>query len=551
MNLAYNTVVHWKHNPFRVPFGNVGKQFVSELARLYKAFATSSSMESIALQAVIVMPILLLQKPGNTSTKKGTNNNNFTLCLKCRLQSWLDGNLTDLIAEGKTLQHYCSRASRSNNLNNNLAHSFSNFMLNGKVSSTIRLLSEQLNSGLLHLDDAIENKSVIDILFDKHPPPQHPHPSSLLSDNPLDCHPVLFEAIDASLIRSTSLRTTTTTAGPSGLDALYWRRLCTSFKSASLDLCNSLNHCTALHNFHRLCPPLATVLTKTYRHPTSMSVDGCELQSAEGTTQGDPLAMPMYAIATTPLIQLLQDKVNGVSQVWYSDDACASGNIRQLHAWWEFLASEGPKFGYFPTHPNCGLSSSLLTYPPLLLSLPTQGLNYITSNGRPYLGSAIGTNEFVTSFAKNKIAEWTTELETLTSIAHSHPHAAYSAFIHGLSNKWHPLCVPLRMWQTCFNLSKISYDTSLSLHLLANHHLTTSSVTCWPSWQDLGASPFVIRQRQPILRSNSLVKSANHYRILSITKPPSPYMIYTMMSQKPNQLSKQLDAVTLLKPPTP
>ena len=40
--------------------------------------------------------------------------------------------------------------------------------------------------------------------------------------------------------------------------------------------------------------------------------------STEGATQGDPLAMALFAIATIPLIdQLKQD----ILQVWYADDA--------------------------------------------------------------------------------------------------------------------------------------------------------------------------------------------------------------------------------------
>ena len=65
---------------------------------------------------------------------------------------------------------------------------------------------------------------------------------------------------------------------------------------------NSLNRQTALQNARRLCPSLATMLINTYREPTDLFVDGDVLSSREGTTQGDPLAMPMYAIATAPLI---------------------------------------------------------------------------------------------------------------------------------------------------------------------------------------------------------------------------------------------------------
>ena len=93
---------------------------------------------------------------------------------------------------------------------------------------------------LLHLNDIADGqRSVREILVDKHPAGQPAHPEALIQDDPVEVHPVIFEAIDASMIRSMALRITGA-AGPSGIDALGWRRLCTSFKSASLDLCHSL-----------------------------------------------------------------------------------------------------------------------------------------------------------------------------------------------------------------------------------------------------------------------------------------------------------------------
>ena len=72
LNVAYNEVVHWRPNLLKVPFGKVGKSFVSELTRMYKAFVSSSGMESIAIKAAIVLhaPILLLQKPSSKSKAK-------------------------------------------------------------------------------------------------------------------------------------------------------------------------------------------------------------------------------------------------------------------------------------------------------------------------------------------------------------------------------------------------------------------------------------------------------------------------------------------------
>lgn len=69
---------------------------------------------------------------------------------------------------------------------------------------------------------------------------------------------------------------------------------------------NALNWQTALHNIRRLCPALATPLINIYRAPSDLYMDGNVLLSQEGTIQGDPLVMPMYALATIPLIKKLK-----------------------------------------------------------------------------------------------------------------------------------------------------------------------------------------------------------------------------------------------------
>ena len=51
--------------------------------------------------------------------------------------------------------------------------------------------------------------------------------------------PVVYDGIDATLIRSTTLHTTGA-IGPSGLDAYTRGKLCTAFKSGSDSLCQAL-----------------------------------------------------------------------------------------------------------------------------------------------------------------------------------------------------------------------------------------------------------------------------------------------------------------------
>ena len=90
-----------------------------------------------------------------------------------------------------------------------------------------------------------------------------------------------------------------------------------------------------LKNIFVLCPSFARILINSYRKDSKLYIDGSYILSQEGTTQGDPLAMPMYALGTVPLIQQLADFK--VSQMWYADDASAGGSLQSLRSWWDHL----------------------------------------------------------------------------------------------------------------------------------------------------------------------------------------------------------------------
>ena len=59
----------------------------------------------------------------------------------------------------------------------------------------------------------------------------------------------------------------------------------------------------------------------------------------------------------------------------------------------------------------------------------------LTGFGRQYSGSAIGSAEFSEAFVKMKVEGWVYEIEQLSLIAKTHPHAAYAAYTHGLGRK--------------------------------------------------------------------------------------------------------------------
>ena len=416
INEAYDVVVQWKRNIFLVPSGKVGKAFVSEITCLVRGYAEATAFEGIALKAVVVMQVLLLQKPHARSKSR-----DHVQHLSRRLDLWKNGDVQALIREGSTIQKRI-KLGRGRVDDDHIARIFSKLMLEGKVKSALRYVTDNVKGGVLSLDNTVtvkgdngqqEPKSVLDILHSKHPEGRSPTEGSLLAGPVEHVDPIIFEALDGKLIRDAALRTTGA-AGPSGVDADGWRRICVSFHGASNDLCealaslarrlctnyvdptgiealvtcrlipldkcpgvrpigigetprrimakaimsvlrpdilevagslqlcagqeagceaaihamrtiftaddcdavllvdannafNTLNRMAALHNIRVLCPAFATILINTYRVPVNLLVaGGGSLVRKEGTTQGDPLAMGMYALGIQPLLNRLE-----------------------------------------------------------------------------------------------------------------------------------------------------------------------------------------------------------------------------------------------------
>ena len=296
--------------------------------------------------------------------------------------------------------------------------------------------------------DGSPQRTTREVLIEKHPPGKPAPPHNLLQGHPGNENPILFENLNAKAIRKAAIKTNGE-AGLSGLDAYAWRRLCSSFKSASKDLCttlaavgrrlctdninpdhlnafvacrliplnkcpgvrpigtgevprriiakailgllkqdilnasgplqvcagqessceaaihamrqtfadmdtegallivatnafNLINRQAALHNISIICPSLAQVLSNTYKSPVRCVVQGeGEVSSSEGTTQGDPLAMAMYALAVKPLIDHLHSHCPTVKPVWYADDVTGAASCSDLRAWWDSLLEHG------------------------------------------------------------------------------------------------------------------------------------------------------------------------------------------------------------------
>ena len=82
---------------------------------------------------------------------------------------------------------------------------------------------------------------------------------------------------------------------------------------------------------------IAVYAINTYRQTARLFiVGGKELVSAEGTTQGDPLAMALYALRIQPLITCLKSKSSS-KQCRFADDASGIGSVGEL------LSSPAPR----------------------------------------------------------------------------------------------------------------------------------------------------------------------------------------------------------------
>ncbi|KAF6202375.1 hypothetical protein GE061_004774 [Apolygus lucorum] len=90
---------------------------------------------------------------------------------------------------------------------------------------------------------------------------------------------------------------------------------------------NSVNRIKALWYARFHWPSCSRFLYNTYKAHAELVLRGgvVNLHSREGVTQGDPLAMLLYALSTLPLIEDL--KASNVQQCWYADDSSAQGSF--------------------------------------------------------------------------------------------------------------------------------------------------------------------------------------------------------------------------------
>lgn len=204
---------------------------------------------------------------------------------------------------------------------------------------------------------------------------------------------------------------------------------------------NNINRQATLHNIGVKCPSFAQYIKNTYSEPAKLYIvdrqtNTCEvISSAEGTTQGDPVAMAMYAIGLLKLQDHIKCNTTKVKQVAYADDLTGAGKISDLRKWWDIINTRGPPQGYYPN----AIKSVLIVKPELVEQAKEIFRNSdikITAGGEKHLGAVLGTTAAKEEFVRNQVNEWVNEIKTLAHIAETEPHSAYTAFTFGIKHKW-------------------------------------------------------------------------------------------------------------------
>jgi hypothetical protein len=540
---AYEVIIKWRKNVFKLPSGHSGKHFTQALGKLFAAYGERSPLESIALKAAAIITPLLLQQPLGKPTYKDNVNH-----LTRRLQLWEEGNISELLREGRTIQAQLATSKKTLD-DSTLAKRFASLVFNNNFKGAMSLVTAKAKGGILPLDDKTKRD-----MAEKHPKPEGIHPEALLfGELPETLHTSFYEALDGDLVKKCALRTKGG-AGVSQQEDCLWHKMVTGHKEASSILCNAVavmarrlateyvdplgleallanrgiaidkcpglrpvgvgeivrriigkavmsvtgvkvqeavgalqlcagqpagvesaihamrgfldedqsdgillidadnafnrvNRAVALRNMQYICPAMKHVLINFYRSPTRifMNSDGFfELFSQEGTTQGCPLAMAMYALALVPLSKHLQPLCK---QVWYADDATGCDTLERMHTWFEALLEYGPRYGYYPKPSKCilvvkadKLQRAQEVFKGSKVKVQEEGSKdkgvEINCLGTRHLGAAVGNPTFKESYIKHKINNWVVAVKNLAEIAATQPHAAFAAFTQSLQGQW-------------------------------------------------------------------------------------------------------------------
>ena len=215
---AYNEIIHWRKNLFKLPSGKAAKLFITELTTWLHHYNQDTQFHGITLKVFMVLPAMIMQKPSKSSKAK-----EHLIKLDERLKLWKEGRISDLMHECRVIQKRLLSSKKREP--EDTARVFSNLMIQGKIKAALNFLSKEGDSGVLDMNDM----NVFNELQKKHPDPG-PISENTLLNVPVENIPMsYFDLIDENMIQKAA-RQTKGAGGPSQLDADQYHHILLSSK---------------------------------------------------------------------------------------------------------------------------------------------------------------------------------------------------------------------------------------------------------------------------------------------------------------------------------
>ena len=146
---CYKEIVKWRKNLFLLPSGKVGKEFILEMKRIIDLFVNKTPYYHVAMNALMVIIPLLLQKPSKSSKTA-----DHVKYLAKRLVLWKEGNILDILKEDKVIQDRLNKVKVKQDPDK-ARKVFVKLMLQGKVSSALRWLDSECSKGAVAIDEEV------------------------------------------------------------------------------------------------------------------------------------------------------------------------------------------------------------------------------------------------------------------------------------------------------------------------------------------------------------------------------------------------------------
>ena len=212
------SIVRLSGRLYSLPGGAVGRRYVDQLSKE----VSHVSIGNYSSERVIVFSSVILQR--DRSVRKGPD---VRRVIGRRLDMWQDDKFDLLIQEAVRCDK--SLVSKRRITESHMSSVFTRLMLQGKVKSAVRWLSDYARGSVLSPMDCVpcstsggqvQNEKVIDILSKKHPNSVMPPKSSLM-----DCTALSdFETVEitGNIIQRVACMMQGS-AGPGGCDATHWQ----------------------------------------------------------------------------------------------------------------------------------------------------------------------------------------------------------------------------------------------------------------------------------------------------------------------------------------